>query len=213
MAIADTAPSIEEQYSTAVAAGLSDSRMIVAAGVTTGPGVLYARLRREWDEAHATIPQTVPATERRMLTAMRLKSLPEVKRILNDRAADWLERRDVDMDYRTSRNLVWLTISAWLDPNCPACDGRGRNPLKRDQAPGKGDEVVGAEREAGLMIACRTCRQTGKLFTTLGKGKLQEDLCAALLDAINGAVGHSRAQMRERKNARAEMCRWIEETR
>jgi hypothetical protein len=186
--------SIGERY--AVASGSSNLRcggeahrgdidVVMAAGFAgETAGKILSRARNEFDDAHATIPEDVGATNRRMLAVMRMASLSAAKRVVNDFALVRAERYSLPMYDDECAKLAWQALSVYLDPSCSSCSGRGFS--------GGYD---------GPTLRCTHCRETGKRRGFVGNSDSQRAFVEALIGRIENEVNGFQVETERRLRA------------
>ncbi len=193
----DEKPTTAERYSTATQTtdmtvrrlvdGPGPADYIIASGWARGHGAVFVRLRGEFDQAHAEVAQiaagrNVGAVNLRLLAMLRLKTLAHAKHILfclaEDKAAD---RFPALLD--KARELAWQALSAWLDPRCTHCDGRGFN---------------GGSHRGEHKTYCSHCKTTGNRRGFIGKSDAERSFVNALLNELDEAVGGHAGQVSAR---------------
>lgn len=185
------APTIAERYSRAVSSTdlmLRDEPgpvdILIASGwCKDGLGTRLYRLRTEFDAVKATIPASVGAVNQRMLVMMALRTRLEAHEALDETARrhDRIGHTEDDL-----HNLTWRVLSAWLDPNCHHCEGRGFN--------GGYD---------GPQILCRPCSGSGSRRREIGRNADERVFAVRLGVLIDAAVDDVAQKMRRYLRNRA----------
>lgn len=73
------------------------------------------------------------------------------------------------LDQRAAQQIAGRALDVWLDPLCPACDGRG---------------FSGASHRGERETTCGGCRGTGKRSALLGESAVEKRFAWMLLDEI-----------------------------
>lgn len=173
-------PTIAERYASASTSSnlrceadiRGDLDTIIAAGWSgKTEGCILSRCRNEFDDAHASIPADIGATNRRMLTMMRIATLPSAKAVVREWAQVRAIKFALDITDDGLRNLSWTALSVWLDPNCPSCSGRGFS--------GGYD---------GPTLRCGHCHESGKRRGYAGNSDAQRAFVEAIICRIESEV-------------------------
>ena len=186
----DDAPSISERYIVATTTknmrvrGHTDkdrADIVIASGFAKGPGATFARCRAEFDQAHAQYRGKTDAANARWLACMKMPSLKAGKAA----ALEMATSRTWGLAPAVIVELSWQALSAWLDPTCAPCDGRG---------------FTGGYD--GPQILCTHCRGTGSRRLQLGRSDAERRLAGWLAVQIDSAVSaHAGATARALKDA------------
>jgi hypothetical protein len=186
-----------------------DLDVVAAAGMADGTGTLLLRLRSEFDsvrKAHGMASKNL-ADSLRLLAAKQidserakairadaeaeaiqarahllrgLKSLEPAKRELRGYALWLAERRNARLPAFEVTRIADSVIGAWLDPNCPACEGRGFN-----------GGYSGAPQ-----IICTACKGTrSRRAKPFAKSVAGQTLGESLLSEIHAACEKAAGQM------------------
>lgn len=178
-----TKPTLDERYARAI--NSTDLRMVdnrqgsadllAAFGISAGLGALLLRVQKEFDE----VAQDVRRTASNDLTAavlifMRLKTLREAKNALGQHALLMATRRRHMLDDKTVLLLTGRVLAAWLDKNCPKCNGA---------------KVIGGYN-GKAQLRCRACGGSGNSYSELGKTDAERLFCAQLMNDMSDKSGH-----------------------
>lgn len=105
-----------------------DVDTIIAAGLAETMGVLFTRLRGEWDTVSAhEIKHAGDSLTARVLILMNLRSLGPAKQALFEFALRQAPHKACDSTPEALGKLVGQVLDVWLDKLCHHCDGRGFN--------------------------------------------------------------------------------------
>lgn len=197
MTAPDDRPGLAERYTIAADGTYGmDTDMLIAAGSCRETlGAMLLRLRGEFDSVKADIDGTGNTTlTDRILVLAHLKTLREAREALSYLAAQraiverfsqpdvmprdlagmkaW--REDADRKSRAVHSLAGRVLVAFLDPNCHACDGRGKN------------GGYGA-----LQTLCRACGGTSKTRAGIGRSAQERDFAGHLLSLVERSVSRA----------------------
>lgn len=149
-----------------------DVDLLIAAGWSDSLGTQLYRLAGEYDTVAADVRRTAATdTTAVALILMHLKTLRETKDALGRHALQMATRKRFMEKDSTILALTGKALSAWLEPNCPKCSGRGHN--------GKIGQPV---------IICRACRGSGKSREMLGNTIDQTQFCQMLLSDMDARI-------------------------
>lgn len=177
--------SIEERYGRAINSShlevkdtAGDVDVLIAAGwCGDGLGAMLTRLRIEFDAVRGTISAAeIGETNRRMLVMMRLRTLREVTAAINEMAAHLARGREWPAE--VVRGLAWRALSAWLDPNCQHCTGRG---------------FTGGYD--GPHVLCRPCGGSGSRRANIGRNDAEREFAARIGVVLEREAGAVKTQM------------------
>lgn len=177
---------IEERYTKAVTSShlrlteneAGDVDVLIAAGKFADPlGGLFSRLRAEFDVVHAEVKheakgQHIGSVNTRMLTMMRLKSLKTSKAKLIEMAQAKRTKYSQPFAWSDVERIAWQALSAWLDPTCTHCDGRGKS----------------GGYSGGPEVLCTHCDGGKRPMTGIGKSERERSFALELVTAIEEAV-------------------------
>lgn len=104
-----------------------DVDMLIAAGwVRESLGTSLYRTRSEYDACNRRqLLQAATDTTASVLASGQLKSLGGTRQQLAAVAMFQAAKRKYEADTRAIYDIALRSLDAWLDPLCPACDGRG----------------------------------------------------------------------------------------
>lgn len=118
-----------------------DIDVVMAAGMSGEPvGSIFARIKAEFDEAHASVKREAPElfaldpstpegrrarVNLRFAATLRLGNLPQAKAEMIRLAFKVADRHRLDVGAEDMQAVAWQALSIWLDPACSACGGLG----------------------------------------------------------------------------------------
>lgn len=131
-------PSIDERYMRATQSShlevsnerTGDVDLLIASGWIGADnlGALLFRLRTEFDAVNRVeLRNAATSLIARTLTLMQLRSLPSTRDALGRYAVRAATLTKFMRDDRGVMKVAGRALDLWLDPMCPACDGRGFN--------------------------------------------------------------------------------------
>lgn len=188
-------PTVAERYSKATESSnlkvtserRGDADMLIAAGwAGESLGASLARLRAEFDAVHAqTKGQGNSSATDMLLALMELKTLPGVRQELGSMAVARAIGKEIPIDQATVLKLTGQVLSAFLEPNCQPCDGRGFT-------------GGGRHEQSGPQILCRRCSGTGKRRASMGKTDVERAFAGDLLSDIEEKASRFEQQVARR---------------
>lgn len=183
MTIDEERPSLAERYASATKSshlkqqpGRCDADYLHAAGMIVGAGVdplglLLWRLRQEFDTVRAEVrPEGELNITERLLVLSQLRSLHATKQRLWTQVRAWRREDPLPMTANEAMEVTGRVLDAWLDPNCPTCDGRG---------------FLGGTHRGEQRLKCRACQGTGLRRTGIARDGRQR----LLADRIQAHIG------------------------
>lgn len=186
-------PTIAERYRLAASStnlsvlprATGDVDLLIAAGWSDSLGTLLYRLAGEYDTVASEVRRTAADDVTAMtLILMHLKTLREAKEALGRHAIQMATRERFMERDSVVLVLTGKVLSAWLEPNCPKCSGRGHNG-------GAGQAIT----------ICRSCRGSGKSRELLGNTIDQSQFCQLLLSDMDARMHAVDAELRRRLRA------------
>lgn len=163
-----------------------DVDLLIAAGWSDSLGTLLYRLAGEYDSVAADVRRTAATdTTAVALILMHLKTLRETKEALGRHAVQMATRRRFMEKDSVVLTLTGKVLSAWLEPNCQKCNGRGHN--------GKIGQPI---------VICRSCRGSGKSKELLGNTIDQSQFCQMLLSDMDARIHAVDTELRRLLRAR-----------
>lgn len=191
-------PSIAERYVACatsshlkVEGGPCDADMLIAAGRISAAGIdplglLLWRLRGEFDAVRAELrPEGELNITERFLVLAELRSLHPAKQRLWETVSEWLRTSwlggdEMPMLRDEAMAVTGRVLDAWLDPNCPTCEGRG---------------FSGGTHRGEQRLRCRGCSGTGLRRTSIARDGRQRLLADRLQFHIDGLLFTTAAEM------------------
>jgi hypothetical protein len=104
-----------------------------------------------------------------------MKTLREARDRLWDFALDLAERKRMRLEGDALGHLTGRTLDAFLDPNCPHCDGRGST-------------GGGRHEHSGPPILCKPCRGLGSRRVDIGRTHAERLFAGALAMAMDASM-------------------------
>lgn len=191
MTIDEERPTVAERYGSAFSCSVD---LLLAAGKVSAAGVdplglLLWRLRGEFDIARAEIrPDGEMNITERLLVLSELRSLQPAKqqlwaKVVEWIASSWLGGDEMPMPREEAMAVTGRVLDAWLDPNCPTCDGRG---------------FIGGTHRGEQRVRCRGCDGTGLRRTSIARDGRQRLLADRIQFHIDGLLFTTTAEMTAR---------------
>lgn len=146
-----------------------------------------ARLRAQDkpEDADAAIKAaTDAAVTARAMILVEISTLYATKQALGARALDMAHRGRHEIPEADVLRLAGRCLDVWLDPNCPACSGRGYS-------------GGGRHEHATAPVVCKPCGGTGKRSTAVGRDDNERRFARAMLCHMDEAITSAEIQMRE----------------
>jgi hypothetical protein len=199
MTAIDDRPTIGERYSSATESSnlkvsterRGDVDVIIAAGWCSETlGASLARLRTEFDSVRAGLRGVGggSATDK-VLALLELKTLRSTKEALGDLALTQATRVRFARADAEVLKVAGRVLDAFLDPNCPRCDGRGFS-------------GGGRHEQSGPQVLCRPCGGTGKRRGQMGRDDEERRFAGGLLSDIEQKAALFEQQMGRRLSER-----------
>ncbi len=159
-----------------------DADLLIAAGWADSLGIMLYRLAAEYDQVATDIRRTAGNDQTAMLLIlMHLKSLATTKEALGRHAIAMATRWQFMQDDRTVLQLTGRALKAWLDPNCPKCEGRGKN----------------GGYDGKPVLICRPCGGSGKSRNGLGDSLEERSFIGRLLGDMDSRIADADAELRK----------------
>jgi len=131
------------------------------------------RVRSEW--------MGYAQTERAMVM-MELRSLHACKQQLWAEVITWLSgARAIEIGKEDAAQVTGRVLDAWLDANCPGCDGRKFN---------------GGTHRGEQKVTCRACRGSGQRRTGIARDTTQRLLADRIFNTMSEAMFTTEVEMR-----------------
>jgi hypothetical protein len=173
------APTIAERYQCATSSSdlrvidhrRGDVDLLIAAGWAGGIGSDLHRLVGEYAIA-AQEAKRIGSESDAMMVLGRLKSLTRTRVSLVRHAMEAAQKWRVEIDQNVISVLVGQCLSAFLEENCPRCNGTGW--------------VGGYDGKPAN--TCRRCGGSGKARHTLGENTAQREFCVKLIGTMQAAA-------------------------
>lgn len=189
-------PTLGERYSTATESSnlkvketACDADILIAAGWSQEEiGAMLVRLQGEFDNAKSEMRgQGATALVDQVLILSKLKTLPATKQALGRWAVRLATRAKFMQPDCDVLRLAGRALDVFLDPNCPHCQGRGKN------------------GGYGLPeVLCKPCRGAGKRQTeNFGRDNGERDFVKLLLCQMDAATTAALESMRHMLSNRA----------
>jgi hypothetical protein len=110
-----------------------------------------------------------------LMALSAMKTLREARDRLWDFALDLAERKRMRLEGDALGHLTGRTLDAFLDPNCPHCDGRGST-------------GGGRHEHSGPPILCKPCRGLGSRRVDIGRTHAERLFAGALAMAMDASM-------------------------
>lgn len=194
----DERPSTAERYGRATHASRlkvdaerrGDADMLIAAGMLPDfLGASLLRLQEEFETARARVTRgpALSLTDQ-LLVLSALKSLRETRDALG-RWADWRATKDgIILTPKEVAALTGRALTAFLNPLCPHCEGRGFN------GGGRGEHT-------GPKVICRACGGSGKARNAIGRSAIEVAFVTRILAHMDEGVTNAARGIRRNRGA------------
>lgn len=188
-AIEDDKPTVAERYANATEStdlqlrprsrGAAD--MLIAAGLMPEfLGIVLLRLVSEFERSRAHVRcgnQPLNHAEQ-VLVLGRLRTLRLAKQSLG-RYAEWRATKEAFMaSPEEVAKITGRALVAFLNPKCPACEGRGFN-------------GGGRHEQTGTQMLCRACRGSGQQRQAIGRSNDEIAFVGLLLKHMDEAMDNA----------------------
>lgn len=189
-------PTMPERYARAMESShleMSNERagdvdLLIAAGwVKEGLGTMLYRLRVEFDSVNQLELRKADQLTARVLTLMKLRTLPSAREALWVFAVRHATRVKFMVSNKAVGQIMGQALDAWLDPLCHTCDGRG---------------FTGGSGKA--IVLCTVCHGSGRRTLMLGKSPEGHEFGRGLMNEMDRKTQYVSSRMRTYMGNRSE---------